>query len=185
MKAIRPRETRKTVCIGVRVRTDAGCIDATVRNVSTRGMMLQSVEPLQRNQFVEITRGRTRVVGRVVWSDDASFGLLAQDAVDITGLLQQPGAVAARVKVPGSPLPDFAAPVRSYVALDSATSSRLIARAMELAIIVLAFASLGVLTLGSALEAAEQPLEKVRIALAPTPAEAGPPVSVRSPPRNG
>lgn len=165
MKSWRLRENRKTVRIGVRVRTDAGWIDATVRNVSSRGLMLQSVEPLSRNQFVEISRGRTRIVGRVVWSDDANFGLQAQDAVDIAGLLAAPGAAG-----PGSVgerrlAQRPTAPVRSYVALDRATSSRLMGRAMEAAVVVLAFASVSILTVTSALEAAEQPLQQVRLAL--------------------
>lgn len=71
----------------MRVRTDAGWIDATVRNISSRGMMLHSPQPLQRNQFVEVTRGRSRVVGRIAWADDAMCGLHSQDRVDMAGLL--------------------------------------------------------------------------------------------------
>lgn len=168
MKTWRPREDRKTVRIGVRVRTDAGWIDATVRNVSSRGLMLHSIEPLHRNQFVEITRGRTRVVGRVVWSDDTNFGLQAQDAVDISALLDKPGSNAA---ADGSErrLAPRAAPVRTYVALDQATNSRMAGRAMELMIVVLTLASVSMLTVSSALEAAEQQLEKVRTSLASEP----------------
>ncbi len=166
MKTWRPREDRKTVRISVRVRTDAGWIDATLRNVSSRGMMLHSAEPLQRNQFVEITRGRTRVVGRVVWSDDTNFGLQAQDAVDMCALLGKPGSNAAATIGERRLSPRPTAPVRTYVAVEHAAGSRLIGRAMELTIVVLALASVSLFTVSSALEAAEQPLEKVRIAFA-------------------
>lgn len=169
MKNWRTREDRKAVRIGVRVRTDAGWIDATVRNLSSRGMMLQSLEPLQRNAFVEITRGRTRVVGRVVWSDDVNFGLQAQDAIDVSGLLTNPGMQAAGAVADRRSAQRPSGPARSYIALDRATSSRLMGRAMELAVVILAFASVSILTVTSALEAAEKPLEQVRNALSSQP----------------
>ena len=160
------REDRKTVRIGVRVRTDTGWIDATVCNVSTRGMMLHSAGGLQRNQFVEITRGRARVIGRVVWSDESKFGLQAQDAVDITALLQKPGTNPAAVVGEHRFDRRSAPPVRTYVALDRTTTSRLVGRAMDLATVVLVFAIVSILTVSSALEAAEKPLAQVHGALA-------------------
>lgn len=156
----RPREDRKTVRITVRVRTDAGWIDATIRNLSSRGMMLHSVRPFRRNQFVEIARGGTRVVGRVVWSDDANFGLQAQDAIDLHALLAKPGGGAAAAR-PSERRAEPRQLTRSYIALDRSSGSRVAGRAMEFAFTVAAFASVSVLTVTSALEAAEKPLNQV------------------------
>ena len=52
-------------------------------------------------------------------------------------------------------------------AIDRADRSTLIGYAMEKAAVVLVFASVSVLAVSSALEAAEKPIEEVRIALAP------------------
>lgn len=166
----RTRETRKTVRIGVRVRTEAGWRDAILRNVSSRGMMLQTDPPLHRNQCVEIARGRARVIGRVVWSDDASSGLMAQDAVDIAGLLAAPGTNPAPAPAERRSASRPAASFRPDVALDRAIGSRLTGRAMERVGVLLAFASVSILAVTSALEAAEQPLESIRTALATAPA---------------
>jgi len=167
MSKLRPREDRRSVRIGVRVRTDDGWIDATVRNVSSRGMMLHSLQPLRRNQFVEIARGRSRVVGRIVWSDGLGCGLQAQDVVDISALLAQPQANGERRQAERRAAPRSAPPARAYVAIDRADRSKLIGYAMEKAAVVLVFASVSVLAVSSALEAAEKPIEEVRIALAP------------------
>lgn len=153
--------------IGVRVRTDSGWVDATVRNVSSRGMMLHSLQPLRRNQFVEIMRGRARVVGRIVWSDDTGFGLQAQDIVDIPALLAQPQASGTVESTERRAAPRPTRPTRAYVAIERADRSKLIGYAMEKAAVVLVFASVSVLAVTSALEAAEKPLKEVRIALAP------------------
>lgn len=169
MSKLCPREDRKTVRIGVRVRTDDGWVDATIRNVSSRGMMLHSLQPLRRNQFVEIARGRSRVVGRIVWSDDMACGLRARDVVDISALLAQPqgGGAERPPERRAAARPAASAPARAYVAIDRSDRSRLIGYAMEKAAVVLVFASVSVLAVTSALEAAEKPLEEVRIALAP------------------
>lgn len=169
MKTLRPREDRKTVRIGVRVRTDSGWADATVRNVSSRGMMLHSLQPLRRNQFVEITRGRARVVGRIVWSDDAGFGLQTQDIVDIPALLAQPQAGGTIESTERRAAPRPTRPTRAYVAIDRADRSKLVGYALEKATVVLACASVSVLAVTGALEAAEKPVEEIRVALATSP----------------
>lgn len=167
MKKLRPREDRKTVRIGVRVRTDDGWVDATVRNVSSRGMMLHSLQPLRRNQFVEIARGRSRIVGRIVWSEDMACGLQSQDLVDLSLLLAPSEANAGVRATERRAAPRSVAPARAYVAIDRADRSKLIGYAMEKAAMVVAVASVSVLAVTSALEAAEKPLENVRVALAP------------------
>jgi hypothetical protein len=169
MKPLRPREDRKAVRISVRVRTDNGWIDATVRNVSSRGMMLHSLQPLCRNQFVEITRGRARVVGRIVWSDDVEFGLQAQDIVDISALLAQSQVGGTIESTDRRAPPRPTRQTRTYVAIERNDRSKLVGYAIEKAAVLIACTSVSVLAVTSALEAAENPIEEVRVALAASP----------------
>lgn len=158
------------VRINVRVRTDDGWMDATVRNVSSRGMMLHSLQPLRRNQVVEIARGRSRVIGRVVWNNEAACGLQAQDRVDIEGLLAKPDAIGNSQGVSGRQ--DRRASPRQAPARHAATielqseSARLLGRAFEKVALLSAIACGGVLAASSAYEAMAAPLDKVEIALA-------------------
>lgn len=170
MQQWRPRETRRTVRITVRVRTEAGWIDATVRNLSERGMGLSSHQPLRRNQFVEIARGRSRVVGRIVWSDEAYSGMRAQDAVDIAEFLAEPQGASPqrendrragnRVERPAA----VAAPLHQQ-----AQSARWFGRALEFAVITAGVVCAAGMAVGGVIEILGAPLEKVGIALARTP----------------
>ena len=165
----RPRESRKSVHIGVRVRTDEGWIDATVRNVSQRGLMLHSPRPLRRNQFVEVARGRQLVVGRIVWSDATAAGMQARDCVDIGGLLAQSGAGSSNGADDRRSKGRASAPVPGASIAERAEASRLLGRGFEKAFMVLALASVSILAVGSALEAANAPIAKVGLALAGSP----------------
>ena len=168
MQHWRTRENRKSVRISVRVRTDDGWADATVRNVSKRGMMLHSLQPLRRNDFIEVTRGRHRVVGRVVWSEGAGCGLRTQDQIDIAGLLGKPQAPgdagerrqAARVKVPVKP-------VRTHE--EQARASRALGQSFERMMILVVGVALSTFAAGRAYEALAAPAETIQLALAGTP----------------
>ena len=154
------------------MRTDAGWIDATVRNVSVRGMQLHSPQPLRRNEFVEIARGQSRVVGRIVWSNEMVCGLKAQDAVDIDGLLSAPTScrpAAGENARDRRTIERPSAPVHAPSFETRAQSARLLGRAIEKTILVVAIACGGALAIGSAFEAMADPLEKVSTALAASP----------------
>lgn len=160
------RDPRTTVRLTVRIRADGGWLDATVHNVSQRGMMVRSEYPLRRNQFVEIARGNTRVIGRIVWASDSACGLRAQDRIDIGELLGQPKSAR-----PASN-DDRPAPVRaaagSFAALALAyrtDTSRLFARGFEFTAIVAVIAATATLAVEGTLDAASPPLEQVRLAL--------------------
>lgn len=165
MQHWRPRETRRSVRISVRVRTEAGWFDATVRNLSERGMGLDSHLPLRRNQFVEIARGRHRVVGRIVWSKDAACGLRAQDAVDIAGFLS-----AQRGTPPGAnDRRSGDRSVRLQAALPAPVQgerARWVGRAMEFAMVLTGIACTAGVAVGSVLEVLGAPLEQVGSTLA-------------------
>ena len=151
------------------MRTGIGWSDATIRNLSAGGMMLQTPHPLRRSQFVEVARGRHRVVGRIVWSADSVCGLQAREQVDIAGLLapadNRPEGRSGDRRVcrrleggGGRRAPAFA---------DSIALLPLLGRAFERALLVAALASVSIVAVGSALAAADAPVEEVRAA-APT-----------------
>jgi hypothetical protein len=80
------RDQRVSVRLSVRVKTDFGGGDAQIQNISTRGMMATCAAPPPRGTYVEVRRGTYVVVGRVVWSSNDAFGLIAQDAIALPDL---------------------------------------------------------------------------------------------------
>ena len=148
----------------MRVRTDSGWTDATVRNLSKRGMKLHCLEGLQRNQFVEVARGQLRVIGRVVWNDGRMCGVHARETVDIPGLIDQRPARASFPAVERRRSPR--APIAGGCTADRALNSRLLGRAIERAFIVLAIAGMGGFAVATAYAAAAAPIQEITRALA-------------------
>lgn len=150
--------------IGVRIRTDAGWSDATVHNLSARGMMLMSAYPLRRNEFVEIARGERRVVGRIIWSDAASCGLYTQDPIDIDGLLSKPGAAGhgGDRRRAGR---RTAVPATARTTREQADHARLIGRGLERAGLIIAAATFAALVAPAALDSLSRPFAEVQAAL--------------------
>ena len=64
--------------------------DVCVRNISSRGMLLQSSFELSRGTYVEVHRGCHAIVGRVVWAEGECFGVHTQDSIDIEAVIQEP-----------------------------------------------------------------------------------------------
>lgn len=168
MKHWPSRDPRTTVRLTARIRADGGWIDATIHNVSQRGMMVHSRYPLRRNQFVEIARGRERVIARIVWTDESASGLRAQDAIDLPALLAQPTATRALPRDEARGLPG---PLKgSFAALSfvqRADASRRLGHRFGFTAMVAAIAVTVTLVVDGALDAASEPIEKVQLALAP------------------
>lgn len=89
------REPREPVILPVRIRMDSGWINATIRNVSTKGMKLEMPSPPPKGSYVEIRRGPVVVVGQVRWVEQGCCGLLAQGRVPVAQLKGAP--------LPGTP----------------------------------------------------------------------------------
>jgi len=81
-----PREKRESVLFPVRVRDDDHWSDGRIRNVSSRGLMLEMESPPPRGSFIEIRRGDIVIVGQVRWSSGAQCGLRTQDRVPVERL---------------------------------------------------------------------------------------------------
>jgi hypothetical protein len=87
---VRARETRRKVLIRARMRSGRGWHDVTIRNISSRGMLVQTAAGQGRGSYVEIRRGRHVIVGRVVWTSGNNFGLHTQDPVAVNDVIAEP-----------------------------------------------------------------------------------------------
>lgn len=106
-----PREHRYKVLIQARMRYGGAWTDVCIRDISSRGMLLQAAAPPQRGTYVEIYRATHRIIGRVVWTKDRRFGIHSQQRIDVSGMMEEP-AVAGSGRGP-APATQVAADRRS------------------------------------------------------------------------
>jgi hypothetical protein len=90
---MKAREDRKPVCIPARLFADARWSDVCIRNISARGMLLQAQQPPKRGSYLEVRRGDTTIIARVVWTSAQRFGVRTQDFVPLAELLQPVGSI--------------------------------------------------------------------------------------------
>lgn len=88
--AQRSRAVRTSVVVRCRMKTDAGWTDATIHNVSERGLMASTDEPPKAASYVDIRRGTLVIVGRVVWVRGRRFGVRTQDRIRASDLVNEP-----------------------------------------------------------------------------------------------
>jgi hypothetical protein len=160
----KPREERKTILVGARLRTERGWSDVTIANASSRGLMLQSVAPLERNEFIEIRYRQTCIVGRIVWTGGARCGVRTQDAVDVAALLSH---APSKKRKPGTERRAAARLAASRPAAErTAEESRRLARAFDWAVVALCGSAAASFAARIAYAALEAPLLQVGVALA-------------------
>lgn len=151
--------------VRARMRSEQGWSDVTIANASSRGLMLQSTAPLQRNAFIEVRHGSVCIVGRIVWSSGPKCGVRTQDPVDVGVLL--------------SPAPDKGHPTqaerrsaprpsekRRPPADELAESSSRFARAFDWIVMTLLACGVGGFMAHAAWTALDAPLAQVTAALA-------------------
>jgi len=68
--------------------------DVCIRNVSSRGLMLQTAHPPAAGTYVEIFQPAHTIVARVVWCKDKRFGVRTSDVVDVNALIN--GTISQR-----------------------------------------------------------------------------------------
>jgi hypothetical protein len=81
------REARHAVLIRARMRAGGPAADVCVRNVSSRGMLLQAHEVPAPGSYVEILLPDAVVVGRVMWAAERRFGIRARDRIPVDRLI--------------------------------------------------------------------------------------------------
>lgn len=80
------REPRISMMLPVRIRLDSGWADARIRNVSSRGVLLQLDNPPPKGSYIEIRRRDVVIIGQVRWLGQDCCGLRTQDKVPIEHL---------------------------------------------------------------------------------------------------
>lgn len=106
----KPREPRQKVVLPARMRAGAGQVDICIRDVSSRGMLIQAGAPPPRGTYVEILRPGCVVTGRVVWSKQHKFGIVSREKIRIADVIER-----RKVPRPGGgtpPLNQAGGPVR-------------------------------------------------------------------------
>ena len=73
--------------ITARMRHGNAWSDASILNISSRGLLLHCATPPARGTYVEVRRGAHIIVGRVVWAKADRFGVRAQDRLIIDSLV--------------------------------------------------------------------------------------------------
>jgi len=136
-----PRESRRKVLIRAKMRAGGPRVDVCIRDVSSRGLLIQGSAAPPRGTYVEFTCADQWIVGRVVWGKDRRFGVSTRERVDVGALLG--GAPA------GARAPSQAAPPARPLPAARTEALRPLARAMEFAMVGL-FAATLVAALGAA-----------------------------------
>jgi hypothetical protein len=85
------REPRRRVLIAARMRAGLAWADVCLLNVSSKGLLAQTSKPPCKGSYIEVRRGRSTIVARVVWTDKERFGLCTQDPVPVDELLGDRG----------------------------------------------------------------------------------------------
>ena len=81
-----------------------------VRDVSPRGMLLQTNAPPPRGMVIEVYVAHQLIIARVIWAGDRRFGVMTRDRVDIASLLGEPGTSLVSVPDRGRAAPPRRAP---------------------------------------------------------------------------
>ena len=155
------REARRETFTPARLNSDGYWQDVCIRNISSRGMMLEVRQPPPRGHYLEVRRGAHVIVGRVVWSSGYRAGILTQDRLDI-------GAILADAKVPPRRPADSGKLVERRKAPRHAErheQSRFLGRAMEYGSFLMLGAVGAFLAMDVAGAALRAPLQRVETAL--------------------
>lgn len=93
---LKARETRRQLLMRVRMRADGAPVDVCIRNISSRGMLLQASAPPPRGTYVEIICPFHTIVARVVWTKDRRFGVQTRLPMDVGAVIGDAAPVNAR-----------------------------------------------------------------------------------------
>lgn len=155
---MKPREPRRKVMVEARMNHGSRWEDIRILDVSTGGLCLRGDNAPQRGAYVELHRGCHRIIARVVWSHDETFGVVAQDRVPVEALIKN-SKVAVAV--------DWSAVDRRSVPrhADVHDRSRFASRALQAGTFVVGGACAALLTVSLAYEALAGPMHSISAAL--------------------
>jgi Flp pilus assembly pilin Flp len=149
------REARRKVLIRATMRADGLPMDVCIRDLSTRGMLLQASAPPPRGTYVEIDCASFSIVARVIWRKDRRFGLESRERINVRALAGGPSP---------DPLPSRTAR-RPKRAAARAGGSRTFARKIEFAVIAAGALALIAVLGATAFETLSHPFANVSTTL--------------------
>lgn len=160
--AKRVREPRQTTATPARLNSDGRWQNVCIRNISSRGLMVEVEHPPPRGHYLEVRRGGHVIVGRVVWSTGYRVGIVTQEKLEVAAVLAD-AKVAAGRKTPGAAMVERRRAPRQAERHDR---SRLVGRFIEYGSFLALGAVGAVLAMDMARAALERPLREVESALA-------------------
>ena len=80
--------------LAARLRSEHGWSDASILNISSRGLLLHGTARPVRGSYLEVRRGSCVIVGRVVWVESGRFGVRTQDRLPVDALIASAATVA-------------------------------------------------------------------------------------------
>ena len=167
------RYTRRKVLIPARMKHDAGWSDVCIRDISTRGMLVQGAAPPKRGAYVELRRSAHVIVAKVTWVQERQFGLSTQDALPIESIINPEAAGFGRSQAAGAAVQvERRAAPRS--AAQSHASSRHISGMMQYGFVIVIAVCLAIALLGFVRDAFNRSMEEVAVGLSGKPAPSAP-----------
>lgn len=164
--SLKTREPRVRTFVPARMLLGARWADAFILNVSSRGLLIQSAESLERGAYIELRRGDQVIIARVVWRVGSRAGLRAQDRVPIEAIVTTRGQRADRAADGATdPVGSDRRPEPRHDQTHRHDRSRLRGRAIEFTSVALIGATLSFAVFSLVAEALADPLSKVRTAL--------------------
>ena len=159
--AKKARDPRQATCASARLNSDGRWQDVCIRNISSRGMMVEVQHPPPRGHYLEVRRGAHVIIGRVVWSSGYRVGILSQEKLEIGAIVADTRVSARSSRASGKPV-ERRKSARHHERHDH---SRLLGRSIEFGSL-LALGALGAFFVVDVASAAlGGPLHEVRTAL--------------------
>lgn len=151
------------------MRLDGVWRDVCVRNISSRGMLLQAGSAPHRGTYVEVYRGKHVIVARVAWSKDNRFGVQTQERLNIQAILGEPDLSGTSYKDAVKKQPTYerrSAPRPTEAELRwRAEQSRFTSKALEFACIAAVGGSIAFALFDTMSDTFSKPLASVSAAL--------------------
>src|SRR5579872_7025211 len=83
----RPRELRRRVVLPARMRAGAQWSDASILNISSRGLMIHSGRAGPTGSTLELRRGSHVIIAKVMWRDGSRAGLRSDARLPMEDIL--------------------------------------------------------------------------------------------------
>jgi len=128
------REPRRKVMIRASMRAGGPRAEVCVRDISSRGLMIQASQPPPRGTYVDIDCAGHQIVGIVVWHRGHRFGVNSCERIDVSAL--------ARQRPPGIASPKPRRGAGSVAAARALPHGRATSGRMEFAVVALLAAAL-------------------------------------------